>query len=227
MKRPATRSPRLRRVSRPVRARGGLALAAIAGVVIAVVLPATAAQAHSVLLATAPAAGASVATKISEVTLTFNERVHGDFSTVVVKGLSSRGAIVSYSDGRVQVIDDVVHQKVYPLRSGSYDVAWRVISADGHPVEGQFDFTVRLSAGQEPAADPPPPATTANSGSSSSGHDAAWIAGGAAALVVAAALVAWALWPRRRAAARSTAVLDDIDPDESGVGPELDGPTRT
>jgi hypothetical protein len=48
------------------------------------------------------------------------------------------------------VVDDVVHQPVYPLRSGSYTVEWRVVSADTHPVQGRFEFTVALPPELEP-----------------------------------------------------------------------------
>jgi methionine-rich copper-binding protein CopC len=109
------------------------------------------ASAHSVLLGTAPADTAVVTTVIGEVTLTFNETVHAQFSTVVVTGPGD----VTYSDGPLRVLDAVVHQSVFPLRSGGYRVAWRVVSADGHPVSGTFGFTVALPAGLEPTATPP------------------------------------------------------------------------
>src|SRR5262249_55547186 len=144
-------------ISKFARRAGTLVVAACA-LAIASAAIATPANAHSVLLATKPTDTGVVTAPISEVTLTFNERVHGDFTTVVVNGPRPGGSgSVSYSDGHVQVIDDVVHQKVYPLRSGDYQVSWRAISADGHPVEGQFGFKVALPANEEPQAGPPVP----------------------------------------------------------------------
>jgi copper resistance protein C len=125
----------------------------IGAVVGAALLVPAAAWAHSRLIATNPAASATVTAPLSEVTLTFNEHVHQQFSIVVVHGPGG----VSYSNGHVQVIDNVVHQPVYLLKSGSYTVAWRVVSADGHPVEGKFGFTVALPAQLEPSAGPPSP----------------------------------------------------------------------
>ncbi|NJC72461.1 copper resistance protein CopC [Planosporangium thailandense] len=122
----------------------------IVALVAAVLAVPQAAWAHSQLLSTTPTAGATVTAPISEVTLTFNEPVHQKFSVVVVNGPGG----ASYSAGHVQVIDSVVHQPVHPLRSGSYTVAWRVVSADGHPVEGRFGFTVALPASLEPSAGP-------------------------------------------------------------------------
>jgi methionine-rich copper-binding protein CopC len=167
------------------------AASAIAAVVACAVL-ATPASAHSQLLTTNPADGAALTAPISEVDLTFNERVQGTFTTVVVRGPGD----VSYSDGHVQVIDDVVHQRVYPLRSGSYEVAWRAISADGHPVEGQFAFTIALSAGEEPTAGPPHAASPATSGG---GHTLAWVGGGIGGLVVIGVVIALMTKQRRHA----------------------------
>jgi methionine-rich copper-binding protein CopC len=110
-----------------------------------------AAWAHSQLRATMPAASATVTAPIGEVTLTFNEPVHQRFSIVVVEGPGG----LSYNDGPVRVVDTTVHQPVYPLKLGSYTVQWRVVSADSHPVEGRFGFTVALPAQLEPPAGPP------------------------------------------------------------------------
>lgn len=155
----------------------------------------TPAWAHSRLQRTDPAASAVVRAPIGAVTLTFNEMVRGRFTTVVVSGPGG----VSYSAGHVQVVDDDVHQAVYPLRSGDYTVAWRAVSADGHPVEGQFRFSVALPPGQEPTAGPPAPAK-ASSAPTASGVGGWWLWGGAAAGIaaVAALVVGW----RRRAGAR-------------------------
>lgn len=42
------------------------------------------------------------------------------------------------------------------LRSGAYRVVWRIVSADGHPVDGDFIFTVGNPAAGTPAPAPPP-----------------------------------------------------------------------
>jgi hypothetical protein len=120
------------------------------------------------------------------VTLTFNERVHQQLSVVVVSG--PRG--VSYSDGPVRVVDGVVHQAVYPLRSGSYTVEWRVVSADTHPVQGRFGFTVALPPELEPTAEPSSPAPSRLAAGAATGRSTPWwpwLLG--AALVVGAGIV--------------------------------------
>ncbi len=131
-------------------------LAAVAVGVLVAIGAATPAWAHSRLLRTDPADGATLTRPVATVTLTFNERVRGRFSTVVVTGPGD----ISYSRGAVQVVDTDVQQRVYPLRSGNYRVAWRAVSADGHPVQGEFGFTLRLSPADEPTAGPPTAAAT-------------------------------------------------------------------
>ena len=128
------------------------AVAAVAAGVVLLGAPAPAA-AHSALLGSSPAEGSVVTTVTTEVTLTFSEPVRAQFTTVAVTGPGGR----AYVNGELSVRDNVVYQPVYPLRSGDYEVAWRVVSLDGHPVSGMFSFTVQLPAGQEPAEPPAPP----------------------------------------------------------------------
>ncbi|GAA5179821.1 copper resistance protein CopC [Rugosimonospora acidiphila] len=165
--------------------------ASTATIIVVVLAAASPAWAHSRLEHTDPADGATLTAQISTVTLTFNEMVRGQFTTVVVNGPGK----VSYSEGHVQVIDDDVRQKVYPLHSGGYTVAWRAISADGHPVEGQFHFTMKLAADQEPTTNPP--ATQAASAGGGGRSNRLWLWGGAAAVVVVIVALVLGLTRRR------------------------------
>ncbi|HWS56943.1 MAG TPA: copper resistance protein CopC, partial [Actinotalea sp.] len=46
------------------------------------------------------------------------------------------------------------------LASGDYTIAWRVVSADGHPIQGTIPFTVALPVAETtPASTSPPPTT--------------------------------------------------------------------
>jgi methionine-rich copper-binding protein CopC len=177
--------------------------ATLMAAVVGALAPATPAFAHSQLQRTAPTNGAVVTSPIDTVTLTFNEMVRGAFTTVVVNGPDG----VSYSNGHVRVVDDNVFQAVYPLRSGTYTVAWRAISADGHPVEGQFEFRVALPPGEEPTGGPPRTPSTPAGGSTGS-----WLiwAGLGVALVLAA--VAFWILARRPAPATPTSPPDRAEP---------------
>ncbi|HLL65258.1 MAG TPA: copper resistance CopC family protein [Micromonosporaceae bacterium] len=145
----------------------GPARAALRGVlvitaILAVVLLPGPAWAHTRLVGTTPAGTATVTDPIGEVTLTFNAPPRQRFGVVTVRAADG----TSYSDGALRVVDATVHQPVRPLVSGSYTVAWRVVSGDDHPVQGEFAFTVAL-----PASAPTAPAPTAPSGAATATPD--------------------------------------------------------
>ncbi|WBB53526.1 FixH family protein [Verrucosispora sp. WMMD573] len=113
------------------------ALAALLGL-LAAVAPAAPAAAHAVLVGTDPADGAVLTTVPAEVTLTFNEPV--TVRSGGVRLLDAAGDELS-TDSRS--VDTTVVLTVPPdLADGTYIVAFRVISADSHPVSGGFSFAV-------------------------------------------------------------------------------------
>jgi LPXTG-motif cell wall-anchored protein len=151
------------------------------------------AAAHDYLVATNPAGGGAAATSPRQVSLTFNEAVNTRFAVVQVTGPS--GGL--WQDGGPHVLGTTVTQPLRPLGpAGPYRVTWRVVSADGHPVDGTFSFTLRTAGSGTPAPSAAQPAAPAAGTSSSS-----WLplAGGlvAVALLLAAAA---ALLARRRGA---------------------------
>jgi len=173
-----------------------VSLAALAAVVLLVLLPAQPAWAHSRLLKTDPADGTTVATPLAAVTLTFNELVQQQFSTIVVTGADG----ISYSDGPPRSIDKTLAQAVRPLPGGAVRVAWRTVSADGHPIEGQFTFTNTAAAA--PAITAPTAVTTSTAGSvpteDGGGSGVVWaMAGGVLVVVLAGGAFRWRR--RRRA----------------------------
>ncbi len=111
--------------------------------VVAVLLLAAPGSAHAELVQTTPANGQRLETAPAQVTLAFSESVN-----LLEDGISlldSHGATVSTPDPSVDG-----HTVTWPmpkhLRNGPYVVTWRVISADGHPVEGAFSFGVGAAA---------------------------------------------------------------------------------
>ncbi|MCD7101906.1 copper resistance CopC family protein [Pseudoclavibacter sp. 13-3] len=112
------------------------------------------AHAHDVLASSDPAAGATLATAPTQVSLTFNNEVlTGVANQIQVHGPD--GSSVA-GDGLASVDRRVVTVPVTATADGAYSVAWHVVSSDGHPVEGTFSFTVG-AAGASTA----PEATTA------------------------------------------------------------------
>ncbi|MFG1922569.1 copper resistance protein CopC [Cryptosporangium sp. NPDC048952] len=111
------------------------------------------AKAHSNLAGSSPKADSTVTAAPKQVTLTFGEVIRGNFSTVVVTGPDG----VRYGDGKASAVDKTLSQPVKPLVAGKYTVAWRVVSADGHPIQGVFTFTADLPAAPSPSPTEPAP----------------------------------------------------------------------
>lgn len=138
-----------------VRGRRGVALAtqslraavSVTAVVAAVLLlPASPAVAHNALVSSQPGQNTRVTQAPEEIELVFTERLNGEFTTIVV---SDAGGAQVPVEGPVVDQQRAVARPVQPLPDGVYTVAYRVVSADGHPVQGSFRFAVNapLTAG--------------------------------------------------------------------------------
>jgi methionine-rich copper-binding protein CopC len=111
---------------------------------------ATPAFAHDVLTDSTPADGASVAVGPSEVTLTFNAPVQFGDNRLTVTGPDGQ----HWEKTDIATVDgNSVSTSVAPLGpAGEYDVGYRIISADGHPVSGEVTFTLtKAGTGRPPA----------------------------------------------------------------------------
>ncbi|MGN6090366.1 MAG: copper resistance CopC family protein [Actinomycetales bacterium] len=96
------------------------------------------ASAHDVLVSTTPSDGATVPRVPDAIVLTFAEPAQALGTHVLVQSPSGRSVAV----GQPRLVDTEVRQAVAgSLPPGRYTVLWRVTSADGHPVNGQFTFT--------------------------------------------------------------------------------------
>lgn len=98
--------------------------------------------AHAELIGTSPAADSSVS-DVTEVTVTAGEElldIGSNAEGFVMVVTDSMG--LYYGDGCVSVTGDTASMDVSLNAPGDYSVAYRVVSNDGHPVEGQFTFTV-------------------------------------------------------------------------------------
>ncbi|MFC7489337.1 MULTISPECIES: copper resistance CopC family protein [unclassified Knoellia] len=124
------------------------------------------ASAHSRLISISPADGASVPASPQEIVLTFNEPINPQFVTVRVtdgEGGEVVGEKASTQGAKVTLpVGD-------PIAAGTYNVVYRVVSADSHPISGSTRFTV---AG-DPAAPPSSPSATPSESPSGSASGAA------------------------------------------------------
>ena len=97
------------------------------------------AAAHSLLLASVPAANAVLTTSPTSVTLRFNNRIEKRLSRVRL--VDEHGTIATAPTARVP--DDSAETLVAavpPLAPGAWRVEWQVFSTDGHVVSGSYQF---------------------------------------------------------------------------------------
>ncbi|TDC71479.1 copper resistance protein CopC [Actinomadura sp. GC306] len=152
------------------------------------------ASAHDTLTGSSPKKDATVEAP-SEIELTFSAAVR--LPRVVVTDASEK----PYQAADPEAVDNKVTVPLNgPMPNGEYTVAWRVVSSDGHPIQGTYKFTVEGSpaesaAPSSAAAEPPAPEPTATNAASSeeSGGSSGWLWIGLIALVIGAAAgaVAW------------------------------------
>jgi methionine-rich copper-binding protein CopC len=117
-------------------------------------LPATPASAHAELLSTDPAKDAVLVKAPTSVTLVFTERLNPDFTTIVVSHAARQR--IPASAPAVDAATVTARLDRSPA-NGSHTVAYRVVSVDGHTLQGSYTFTVTdpaLPAAAEAAAPP-------------------------------------------------------------------------
>src|SRR5690625_115355 len=109
-------------------------------------LGAAPASAHAQLVETDPADGARLDQAPASVELTFNEHIEQIGSQVVITDAGG----TEVQDGDPQIDGPTLTQDLIDERpEGSYTVQWRVVSADGHPVSGEFTFEAAAAAGAD------------------------------------------------------------------------------
>ena len=117
-------------------------LATVLGSLAATTLVAGPASAHNVVVDTTPGTGSTVAEAPAEVSVTFDDVVlelGADGSSTVVQVTGEDGQ--EYATGCPTTTDRTVSVPVSLDDAGEYTVAWRIVSADGHPTSGEFSFT--------------------------------------------------------------------------------------
>ena len=126
------------------------------GVVLATASPA---QAHDELLGSDPAADSTLDALPAQLTLTFSGEIADDAGASVVEVTDASGA--SLVDGTPTAQDNVLTQPLTGEASGAVTVLWKVVSSDGHPISGEFTFTVAGAPTPTETATPTPTETSA------------------------------------------------------------------
>lgn len=148
-----------------------------------------AAAAHNVLTSSDPADGAVLDTAPASVSLTFDQPVQDFEPVIAVTGPNGN----RFDLGPVTVSGSTVGIDLAGAGpAGDYTVAYRVVSADGHPVTGQLGYTLSAQAAGTAAGVPPGDGGDQAAADQDGGGLGFWLWAGialAAILVVAAVVV--------------------------------------
>ncbi|AGL14136.1 copper resistance CopC family protein [Actinoplanes sp. N902-109] len=120
-------------------------------------LPGTPAWAHNVLISSSPARDATLATAPDAITLVFAQKLNPDFTTVVLSDAARQrvpASVPEVADTKATITPSGT------LGGGAYTVAYRVVSVDGHTVQGSYSFTVSGPAASAPPQKPVEPAAS-------------------------------------------------------------------
>lgn len=178
-----------------------LAFAGVIAGLVGVLAFAGAASAHDYIVSSDPADGATVAS-ISQVGLTFSGDLIGGQGAEIIQVKGPDGRYYETACPALSGTDMTSPVALGP--SGAYEVEWRAVSSDGHPVSGSYAFTYAPDAAPggstaSPAAGSAKPvcgdaAPTAAPGSEApaSIDPGVWVGLGIGLVVIAvAAIAAW------------------------------------
>jgi copper resistance protein C len=162
----------------------------------------TPAGAHTQLVSSSPEAGVTLGAAPTSVRVSFSEDL-GAGSTMAVTGPSGQ----ELGDGPARVQGPDVRIAIAAgSPDGTWTTAYRVISYDGHPVTGQFTFTVEAAPSKSTPLDTPSvtvapstPAPAAAAPAPDDGRPDIWAITLAVAVVAALGLAIALVVRRRRA----------------------------
>ena len=153
------------------RAAAGLSLGTFLAALIVVGSP-LAAYAHDQVISTSPQSQEILEAAPAEVSMEFSDDILDIGATILVVDNAEK----DWASGDMRVEGRTAVQSVAAeIPNGSYQVRWRVVSSDGHPISGTFDFAVgeMSTPAVAPAAEnePAPVATLPAATDSSTGRN--------------------------------------------------------
>lgn len=118
------------------------------------------AAAHDELISTDPESGASLDASPDSLTLTFSGNIMDIGREVRVTDSSGESLVAQESTvERQRVIQPLSNPG--STEDETYTVVWRVVSEDGHPIEGTYEYTVGTGAGAQAGQGPTQEASAA------------------------------------------------------------------
>ena len=201
-----------------------LAAGVTAAALIALLAVAAPASAHDELLASSPAPGQVLATAPTEVSLQFSADVMTLGAIIVVADADG----TDWAAAEPTIEESVVSVTLLPdMPEAGYELRWRVVSSDGHPIAGLVPFTVgdgepleRAGSGSSTAGEAGGTDTTSSQqqDQDAPGGDAWRVvligAGGAVAAIAAYALIHFLRRPREIPAGTGASPTDRDDADD-------------
>lgn len=159
-----------------------------AGLTLAVATPA---QAHDELVSSYPQANSTITSSPAEITLSFSGELIAGMQSAAVEVIAPDGQNIA-TDAPSENGTSITQHLTPDPPAGMFTVRWKVVSSDGHPISGEYTYTVApTAAANSPAATPstapqtPQPSPTATETSADNGYGGETSGGGDAFPIVA------------------------------------------
>ena len=114
-----------------------------------------AARMHATLISSEPAKGSRLATSPVRIYLVFSEEVEPSLGSIRLVGPGGR-VVALKSTGDPRNVSALVAPVTTPLDAGTWRVEWRIVSEDGHPIDGDYIFAVGGAPADTTSAGPIP-----------------------------------------------------------------------
>ena len=102
---------------------------------------------HTGLESSTPQNGDVVNEELQQITLTFEGKVEQASKFELQNSTGKSIPVENTSISENQIVGNFAN----PLKNGEYLVNWKIIGADGHPIEGEFSFSVDVPVTEAPA----------------------------------------------------------------------------
>jgi copper resistance protein C len=104
------------------------------------------ALAHTGLESSSPQNGDVINEELLQITLTFEGKVEQGSTFELQNSTGESIPVENFSLTGNQIVGNFSN----PLENGEYLVIWNIIGADGHPIEGEFSFSVDVPVAEAP-----------------------------------------------------------------------------
>ncbi|MCM3668982.1 copper resistance protein CopC [Mesobacillus maritimus] len=103
--------------------------------------------AHTGLKSSSPQNGELINEELKQIILTFETKVEQGSTFELQKLNGETISVENISLSENQMVGNFPNS----LENGEYQVNWKIIGADGHPIEGEFSFSIDKPVTEEPA----------------------------------------------------------------------------